>query len=46
LGLAVVKEIMDLHEGTIDIETELGEGTTMRVWFPDHRSLVRALRSE
>jgi signal transduction histidine kinase len=46
LGLAVVKEIMDLHEGTIDIETKLGEGTTMRVWFPDHRSLVRALRSE
>jgi signal transduction histidine kinase len=46
LGLAVVKEIVDLHEGTIEVETELGQGTTMRVWFPDHHALVRAAMSE
>lgn len=46
LGLAVVKEIVDLHEGTIEVETEPGQGTTMRVWFPDHHALVRAAMSE
>jgi signal transduction histidine kinase len=46
LGLAVVKEIVDLHEGSIEVKSELGRGTTMRVWFPDHHALVRAMMSE
>ena len=34
LGLSICKEIMDLHQGTIDIESSLGTGTTVRIWFP------------
>jgi signal transduction histidine kinase/ActR/RegA family two-component response regulator/HAMP domain-containing protein len=34
LGLAMVFGIMQRHEGEIDIESELGKGTTMRLTFP------------
>ena len=33
LGLPVVKQIMEQHGGGIEIETELGRGTTVRLWF-------------
>lgn len=31
LGLNIVKEIVDLHDGEIDIESEEGEGTTISI---------------
>lgn len=31
LGLAIVKHIVELHGGKIELESEVGEGTTMRV---------------
>lgn len=34
LGLAVVYGIMQRHEGKIEIESELGKGTTLRLIFP------------
>ncbi len=34
LGLAIVKEIMELHDGRITWHSEVGKGTTFRVWFP------------
>ncbi len=34
IGLAVVKEIMSLHGGTIDIVSELSKGTTVTLGFP------------
>ena len=34
LGLAMVYGVMKRHEGTIDIQTELGKGTTFRLSFP------------
>ena len=33
LGLAIVKHIVELHEGTIDLQSELGKGTTIKVQF-------------
>lgn len=34
LGLAIVKSIMDLHSGTVEIESTPGKGTTVRLRFP------------
>jgi signal transduction histidine kinase len=34
LGLSICKEIMDLHQGSIDIESNLEKGATVRIWFP------------
>jgi signal transduction histidine kinase/AmiR/NasT family two-component response regulator/HAMP domain-containing protein len=34
LGLAMVYGVMKRHEGSIDIVTELGKGTTFRLLFP------------
>jgi len=34
LGLSIVKHIAQLHGGSVDAESELGRGTTVRVRFP------------
>ncbi len=34
LGMAIVKKIIDDHQGTIDIDSELGKGTTMTITLP------------
>ncbi|MCH7740366.1 MAG: GAF domain-containing protein [Chloroflexi bacterium] len=34
LGLVIVKSIIELHGGTIDVSSELGRGTTFSVRFP------------
>ena len=38
LGLAVVRKIIDAHDGRIDLRTEAGQGTTIRVTLPVHGS--------
>ncbi|MFT7619673.1 MAG: signal transduction histidine kinase [Planctomycetota bacterium] len=35
LGLAVVKAIVELHDGTIDVQSEVGKGTQFIVVIPD-----------
>lgn len=35
LGLTIVKEIVDRHYGSINIESELGKGTTVVISFPN-----------
>ena len=34
LGLAIVKHIVQLHHGTLKLESRLREGTTVTVWLP------------
>ncbi|MDZ7712891.1 MAG: HAMP domain-containing sensor histidine kinase [Rhodovibrio sp.] len=41
LGLPLVKKIVDLHQGRIDLDSKLGAGTTVRVRLPKSRVLNR-----
>ncbi len=34
LGLSIVKSLMDLHGGTIEVDSEVGAGTTFRISIP------------
>lgn len=34
LGLAIVKHIVEVHQGRIEVESELGEGTTFNIYLP------------
>jgi len=37
LGLAIVKAIVEAHQGSVEVESELGVGTTFRVLLPAAR---------
>ncbi|MEI8158549.1 MAG: ATP-binding protein [Burkholderiales bacterium] len=34
LGMSIVQEIVTLHRGKIDMESTIGEGTTVTLWLP------------
>ncbi len=41
LGLSLVKGLVELHRGTLSIESAVGEGTTVRVGLPNPRKVTR-----
>ena len=40
LGLSVVYGTMQRHEGLLEIESEPGKGTTVRLWFPSKKAAM------
>jgi two-component system sensor histidine kinase BaeS len=36
VGLAIVKELVTVMEGRIDVQSKTGEGTAFRIWLPVH----------
>ncbi len=34
LGMPTVKQIMEQHDGGIEVESKQGEGTTVTLWLP------------
>ena len=41
LGLSIAKKIVDFHQGSISIESIIGKGTTVRVWFPRNSAHIK-----
>ncbi len=37
LGLPLSKALVELHDGRLELESEVGVGTTVTVWFPPER---------
>ena len=46
LGLALVRSLVELHDGTVSIESALGAGTTVRVNLPPGRFVARRREAE
>jgi signal transduction histidine kinase len=40
LGLAVVRQLVELHGGRVEVESRPGEGATFRVWLPSAATAV------
>ncbi len=36
LGLAIAKRVIELHDGHIEVQSELGKGTTFKAYLPIH----------
>jgi PAS domain S-box-containing protein len=43
LGMSIVKEIMTLHHGSIEIESEPGQGTIVKLLFPISQPVSQAI---
>ncbi|CAM3416585.1 sensor histidine kinase [Marinicrinis lubricantis] len=40
LGLAIVQQMMELHEGSIHVESKPGEGTCFELFFPRNKTVT------
>ncbi len=45
LGLPIAKMLVELHGGTLEIESQVGRGTTVRIHLPDERVMVGGLEA-
>ena len=43
LGLAICKEIVEHHKGRIEVQSEVGKGTTFSIYLPAVRGLVSVM---
>ena len=43
LGLAIVRTLVDAHDGKIELDSEAERGTCVRIWFPGTAALARTL---
>ncbi len=39
LGLAIIKQIVEVHNGEIKVDSTVGEGTTFTFWLPVYREI-------
>lgn len=46
LGLSIVKHVLNLHQGRLEVESELGEGSTFSCRFASSRRLESAIEDE
>ncbi|MBL4585854.1 MAG: response regulator [Flavobacteriales bacterium] len=46
IGLALVKDLVDLHKGTIDLKSISGVGTEITILLPVHQSVLEASETE
>jgi signal transduction histidine kinase len=42
----IVQRIVRAHEGRIELESNVGRGTTFRIWLPRHERLPRLLQEK
>lgn len=43
IGLTITRRVVELHRGTIEVDSEPGSGTTFRIWLPRDREEARKL---
>jgi signal transduction histidine kinase len=46
IGLAMVKEIADMHHGWVNVESVLGQGTTFTIYVPLYTETMRRLNKK
>jgi PAS domain S-box-containing protein len=42
LGVPAIEQIAALHGGRLDIQSDLGKGSSFTIWFPDHQNRQRS----